>query len=82
MIVIVLAALLRAPVADIGADRTEPLGEPALADHRANALLAQVDALDAALGTIVGAVVSRHLVQTVLAGDDAGLASLNARRMT
>ena len=82
MVVVVLAALFRAPVAGVGTDRTEAFRKPALSDHRTNALLAQVDALDTALRTVIGAVVPRHLVQAVLTGDDAGLASLDTGRMT
>src|SRR6218665_3226573 len=78
MVVIVLPALLHAPVASLRTDRAHPFGEAAVADHGAEAVLAQIDAFDAALGTVVVALVPRHLVQTVLAGDDALLTCLDA----
>ncbi len=77
MAVVMLSALLGAPSANLGAQLAIVKGVGTLANHGADALLADVNAFNATFGAIVHALVARHFVEALVASKSTGLAGID-----
>src|SRR5690606_12074208 len=79
MLVVVGAALFRAPFTDLGTNLTIGRGELASPRLRLGTEQADVDALAAAVGAIVVAHFANHRLEATLAGDGTFLAGFDTR---
>lgn len=78
MIVIMRRALFRTPLTNICTQLTDRIGKATLAHHGLCAQQTDVDALAAAVGTIVVAIQIDHRIQACFAGNRTALASFDA----